>query len=329
MAQPSTAITRWDLALNYYQLSLMANRKNFVATKIFPIIMVALQNANFLKVKIASLLEKVENTKRAPKGEYPSSDFEFDTDSYSTDDHGAEEPLDDRQIRMYSTLLKAEMIHRNRAVNRVLMSYENEATLAAQDTGTFDHNAASVAWTTHATAVPVDDFMAAIDAVELATGSAPRYATIGRKAFRHLKQCAQVIDRVKYAGFTNPTMPEADAIRALCELFELDGINIANGMKNTAQKGLAASLGRMWDPAIALVHHSSDGGGDINDPSPRIGNTICWSDEAAGMDGEELAVIVEEYREEKTRGSVIRARADWGLKTLHAEAGYLITGCVS
>ncbi len=330
MAQPSTAIVRWDLALNYNQFDLLANRKGFVALKIMPIIMVALQNSNFLKVKIASLLEKIEDTRRAPNGEYKPSDFEFDTDTYATEDHGVTEPLDDRQIKIYASLINAEMIHRNRAINRMLMAFENEVIAYVQNTANFSHAGVNTSWATHSSAQPVDDVMAAIEAVETACGSTPRSMTLGRKTMRNLKQCTQVIERVKYAGFTDPTLPDSEALKALCELFEMDRINIANGFKNTVQKGAGtAVLGRMWDPNITLIHHSTDAGQDLNAPEPRIGNTLCWSEEAAGMDGEEMAVIVEEYRTEKTRGSEIRARGDYVVKSLHNEAGYQLTGCVA
>lgn len=333
MAQPTSAITRWDLALNYSQFSLAYNRMGYVGLKIFPIIMVAEQAANFLKVKIESLLGPVEDTKRAPKAEYKSGDFKWDTDSYSTNDHGVEEILDDRQLKMYRNLLRAEIIHRNRAVNRVLQSYESEAITAAQSTSNFNNAAAAVAWTTPATATPIQDFQAAIEAVEARCGRTPDSATIGKKALRRLKLCTQITDRIKYDGFHDSTLTDSVAIRALADLFELKNLNVAGGngggFKNTAGEGATPSLSRFWDPAKVLVHCSDDAGGDLEAPLARVGNTICWSEEAAGVNDGEMALIVEEYRQENVRGSRLRARGDWALKLLHTDAGQLITGVVA
>ena len=47
---------------------------------------------------------------------------------------------------------------------------------------------------------------------------------------------------------------------------------------------------------------------------------------AMGAEGEDLGVIVEEYREESRRGGVIRARGDYQLKILHPQAGHLLQG---
>lgn len=333
MAQPTSAITRWDLALNYSQFSLAYNRMGFVGLAIFPIIMVGEQAANFLKVKISSLLGPVEDLKRAPKAEYKTADFEFDTDSYKTDDHGAEEVLDDRMLKIYRNLLRAEIIHRNRAVNRVLQSYESEAITAAQSTSNFNNAAASVLWSTAATATPIQDFQAAIEAVEGRVGRTPDQATIGKKALRKLKLCAQITDRIKYDGFHDATLTDPTALRALADLFELKKLNVAGGngggFKNTAGEGDTPTLTRFWDATKTLVHCSDDAGGDLEAPLARIGNTLCWSEESAGVNDGEMALIVEEYRDDKTRGSRLRARGDWTLKLLHTDAAQLITSCIA
>ncbi|MCH8853509.1 MAG: hypothetical protein IID41_12790, partial [Planctomycetes bacterium] len=105
MAQPSTAITRFDLSLSYQEFSLRANQQKFIGLKVLPPIAVGLQSADFQKVKVASLLGPVEDTTRAPKGEYSRSSYEWGTDNYSTTDEGVEEVLDDRTIKMYGNEL--------------------------------------------------------------------------------------------------------------------------------------------------------------------------------------------------------------------------------
>jgi hypothetical protein len=41
---------------------------------------------------------------------------------------------------------------------------------------------------------------------------------------------------------------------------------------------------------------------------------------------EALAVVVEEYREESSRASVLRARNDRDIEIMYAEAGHLLQG---
>ena len=67
-----------------------------------------------------------------------------------------------------------------------------------------------------------------------------------------------------------------------------------------------------------------------DDPQePCVGRTFLWNEENAGVGtDEELAVIVEEYREEGVRGSVIRARNDRDIVIMYKEAGHLLSNVI-
>jgi len=143
-------------------------------------------------------------------------------------------------------------------------------------------------------------------------------------ALRHLKRTAQVEDLLKYSGHDDPK--NLGVLQGLQELFDLERIIVADGFKNTADEGQTGSFSRMWDVTMAMVAHINDSG-DIEDPEPTVGRTIMWNEENAsipGSDDQEIAVIMEEYREESRRGGVIRARNDRQVKILHAEAGHLL-----
>lgn len=341
MATPITAIQRFDLSISYTEFDLLANRAGFVGLKVFPAIGVRFQNAKFNRIKVSSLLGPVEETRRAPKAPYSRGDFEWDTDHYETDDHGVEEPLDDRTINMYSDLLKVEQIHAMRAVNRVLQAHENEVATICNDTawitnyqqsGKVDGSSTAYGWDVHASAIPISDIFAAMSAVENQVGMTPNSITIPRRTLREFRQCQQVVDRVKYSGLKDPDLPDATIIGIIQGLFGFENVFIANGFKNTAGEGLTPTFGRYWDQKKVIVHHTHDTMGDLGAPLPRIGATVMWQDEAAPMPGAEdteLGVIVEEYRENATRGSIIRARTDYQCKKLHPEAAYMITDCTA
>jgi len=68
---------------------------------------------------------------------------------------------------------------------------------------------------------------------------------------------------------------------------------------------------------------------ETDDPrEPCIGRTFMWAGDGPGAPGtgEEIAVLVEEYREESRRGSVLRARNDRDIELMYPQAGCLITG---
>ena len=330
MASPTSAINRFDLSLSYAEFNAEANRRGFVGLKALPAIGVGKDHATFSKMPAAAFLAPIEDTVRAPKGGYRRDDFEWETDSYATEDHGVEEVLDDRTIRMYGSEIRAETIHRNRAINRVLMAFENAIAAAVFNTGTWTGDsltsAATAKWDVPASAVPVDDLLAATEAVEATCGETPNTLIITKLALRKARRTEQFIGELKYSGKDDPK--DLGAIEGLRTYFQLSNILVANGFKNTADKGADATLSRLWNTTMAMVCHVSNSG-DIEDPTPTVGWTVMWNEENASIPGAEdtePGLIMEEYREENVRGSILRARMDRGIKILHPEAGHLITG---
>jgi hypothetical protein len=66
-----------------------------------------------------------------------------------------------------------------------------------------------------------------------------------------------------------------------------------------------------------------------DDPQePCIGRTFMWTGDGPDAVGtaEALAVIVEEYREEKVRGTVFRARNNRDIEMMYPQAGHLLQG---
>ena len=72
---PTTAIDRFDLSLRYGEFDSLMNRLGMIGHRVLPPVLVGLKNADFLRLKIASFLNKVEETKRAPKSTYQRKDF--------------------------------------------------------------------------------------------------------------------------------------------------------------------------------------------------------------------------------------------------------------
>lgn len=325
MGSPATAINRFDLSLAYSEFSLEANRRGFVGPLIMPPVPVALQSASFLKICTGDLLTKKEDTRRAPKGTYKQDDFEWTTDNYAVTEHGVEEPLDDWTLRRYRNEIMAEQIHGDRAVNRLLQAYEHEVAEIMLATATFP-DGAGTDWSTPGTGTPITDINAAIAAVETASGQTPNTLLLTKTQVRRIKLCDEVTDLLKYSGRDDPK--QLGTVAMLQDLFDIERVIIANGFKNTADRGQTASLSRIWDDTKAIVccTHTSP---DLESPGPRVGATIMWSEENGSIPGSqetEIGVLVEEYRQEGIRGSVLRARNNYQIKVLHPETAYILTG---
>ena len=334
--QPTTAIARFDLSISYEEFSLRANRKGYAGLKVLPAIGVMFQQASFLRVRIASVLGPVEDTHRNPDGSYKRSDFEWIQDSYLTEEHGVEETLDDAMLKIYPEI-KAEQIKVERAINRVLQSYEQEVAAAVFNTSTWTGAALTLAagivggsgalpWSGKSSAIPIQDIDGAIELVKSNCGAKPNALVLTDYALRKLKRTDQIENLLKYSGKDDPK--DLGSLTGLAELFGLEKIIVADGFYNARSEGTTPVLTRLWDRTMAMVCHISDTQ-DIEDPEPRIGNTILFSEENAAIPGEgdmEQSLIIEEYREEDRRGGTFRARDYYQVKILHPEAGFLITG---
>jgi len=321
----------------FMQFDLEMNRKSYVAHKVLTPRPVAIQAANVGKIKLEQLLSQMD-TKRSPGAGYKRSDFVFDSFSYATEEYGDEAVLDDRQVGMFADILDAETIHTQRAINFVLDQYERDAAAIITSTSsqtvagsTFTFNSANVTakWNDKVNATPIEDIIAAREQVILNSGLAPNVLVMSSLQFYYLINTNEMTERVKYTE----TATQEEMASLAAAVLGIPHIHIAGGLKNTAVVPTAATVSRIWPTSTA------GGGGTSNiflcraaeteDPQePCVGRTFMWTGDdnpgAVGT-GEELAVLVEEYREEKVRGSVLRARNDRQIVIMYPQAGYILS----
>jgi len=344
MAAPSTAITRLDLSLTYHEFSLLANQKKFIGLRVLPALGVEQEASDFGKVKIASLLTKQEETKRAPKSTYARDSFEFTTDSYAVEEHGVEEPVDDASVERYGDIIRVEQLATVRAVNRVLQRLEYDIAAAVFNTATWNGagltTTVGTAWTTAASADPVADIDAAHEKVSAGCGEDANTLVLTKKGFVSLIRTARVEGLLKYdaselliainSGQNQSMLKEI--VSGLKDLLQVEQILVGRGFKNTADKGQVASLARVWDNTKAMLCCIHDDGldGDLENPMPQIGRTIFTTKNDEPLPGVDDAgygsLIIEEYRDESVRGSIVRPRNKRQVKILHPEAGHLLQG---
>lgn len=343
MAAPSTAITRLDLSFGYGEFSLMANRNKFIGLRVLPPIGVAQEAAEFPKISIESLLTKVENTERAKDGTYSRGDWNWDSDNYAVKEHGVEEVVDDATIERYGDVLRAEQISANRAINRVLQKLEYDIAAAVFNTTTWTGASLTTAigtpWTTKATADPIANIDAAHDKVNASSGQDANTLVVTKKGFRSMVRTDRLEGLLKYdasellvaiSNGQNQSMV-SEIVSGLKDLLQVDQILIGRGFQNTADEGQPASLTRFWDDTMAMLCCVHDDGldGDLESMMPQVGRTIFTNknDEPlpGSSDGGSGSLIMDEYREEKVRGSVLRPRNKRHIKILHPEAGHLLT----
>ena len=90
----SLATQRPDLA-TFLEFDLESEKSGYISTQVMPVQNVVSQSGSFGKIPIEQLLQQRE-TRRAPGAGYARGNFTFGTATYATEEHGAEEPVDDR-----------------------------------------------------------------------------------------------------------------------------------------------------------------------------------------------------------------------------------------
>ena len=321
MPSPSSALStlRPDLAGSFMEFDLAMDAKGYIAQRVLPVLEVVKQAGPFGKITVESLLKDVE-TKRAPGAGYSRSHYVFEPVTFACEEHGLEEPVDDRESTMYAEYFKAETISAMRALYGVMRAAEKRAAALLFNATTWTGAALTTGitheWDDATNAVPITDVLAAQKKVYDGSGLWPNALIINKKVFLNLREVAQIIDRIKYAGITDP---RAGAITtaALAQVFDLDHVIVAGGSKDTAKEGQSASVGQVWSDEYAMVAKIAETD-DIQEPC--VGRTFHWAE-----DGSLIGGLVESYRDETKRSDIVRVRHDVDEVRLHTESAHLLS----
>ena len=270
MPNPNAALGRPDLAILLEEFDLEMDRAGFVGLKLFPRFRdVDRVAANAERIKLASLLE-IRNTARNSDGTYGQTEYEFDQWNYQCQENGIEMPVDDVRRKIFANYFDAEVVATELCRDAVLRNHEKRIAAAVFNTGTFatavtivndaitvtgntfqagkSTSASNTPWTNPADATPIDDVIIAQEAVYLNSGLWPDTIVLSRKLFKRLRQCIQIIDRIKFVKDPN-TMSASDVAQAL----DIKNVLVAGGSKNTADRGQTAAVDQIWDKTMAMV----------------------------------------------------------------------------
>lgn len=321
MASPSSSLAtrRPDLA-SFFEFDLAMDAAGFIATTVFPVIDVQSAAGNFGIMPLEQLLQE-RDTARAPGASYSRGKWKFEPATYTTTEHGAEEPVDDNDAQNYSEYFDVEMVSTMRAYSAVLRNAEKRVADAVFNTSTWTGSSLTTAitneWDDATNAVPLTDVEAAVQKVYDNSGLWANALIINRKVFRNLRNCDQVVERINSAGAGSPSKPSDVTVDMLKAVFDLEHIVVAGASRNSAKLGQTATPSQIWSGEYAMVCKISSSV-DMSDPC--IGRTFHWSN-----DGSSIGGTVETYRDETVRGDVVRVRHQVGEKVLYAAAGHLLS----
>jgi hypothetical protein len=322
MPAPSSSLAtlRPELAGSLEEFNLAMDREGFIAHRVLPVFEVMVASGVFGRIPIEQLLQNRE-TSRAPRAGYSRGTYQFTTDSFACKEYGAEEPVDDREAKLYANYFDAEMIATQRAIDAVMRDAERRVSAlifnATTWTGSDLTTGVTDEWDDLTNATPITDVEAAVRKVYANTGLWANALIINRLVFRNLRNCAKVIDRIMSLGAGNPAKPSDVTTQMLAQVFDLPYILVAGGTENTKEEGLSFVGSPLWSNEYAMVARIATTN-DISEPC--LGRTFHWS-----ADGSTVGGTIESYRDETIRANVIRARHDVHEKVLYVECGHLLS----
>jgi len=314
MPHPTSSLStlRPELAGSLEEFDLAADRAGFIAPQVLPVIEVAKSSGIFGKIPIEQLLENRE-TRRAPGTGYARSHWDFTTDSYATEEHGAEEPVDDREADLYVDFFDAELVSAQRARDVVLRNMEKRVADMVFNASTWTPTSVTNEWDDVTAATPITDVAARVKALWDATGLWANALIVNRRVFLNVRRCSEIIDKVKAV---KSVLPAEIGIAELQDAFDLPYIIVAGSAKNTANSEQSVSISPIWSDEYAAVARICTSN-DIREPG--LGRMFHW-----GQDGSSIGATMESYRDETVRSDIIRARMDTDEKILFTECLQLL-----
>jgi len=311
------ASLRPDIAESMEEFDLAADRGGFVGTKILPILSTVKASGKFGRIPVEQLLKHPE-TERTPGGAFGRGRWKFTPDSFDTEEHGWEEPVDNVEAKLYSDYFDAESISAELCLDVVLRAQEQRVIDAVLDTAVMTGDLTSALGTrwSDPASTPIADIKAKRKLVWQKCGLWPDTLCISELTFQDLQMNEEIIDRITSNGAGQAAKPSDITKEMLAMLFNLREVVVAGGTLNSANQGQTAAFGSMWPEAKALLFrkHASR-----SLKIPGFGRIMAWQE--FGTD----QPMYESYDEVQIDGRVIRYRHHVGEKLLLPECGHVIT----
>lgn len=270
----------------------------FIGLEVMPIFKTGKQAATYPVIPKEALL-KIPDTSRSPRGNYNRGDWTYERGKFATSEQGWEEPVDDTERSLFDQEAPgmADFIATTRGMNHIMRAQEKRIADKVFDSSTFTAHSIGEEWDDEGNAKPVNDVNDGIVSFRSACGMLPDALIIAYSTFLDLKNCDQIVNRLKY------TFPGIDINRMssdqLAAVFNVPRVLVGGAVYDSAGKGLDTVVADLWNHEYAALVKIS-AGPDFTRPG--IGRTFLWTEDSAENP------IVEQYREDQTRSDVFRVR---------------------
>lgn len=312
----SYASPRLDLGQAFMEHA--ADLKEFVGLQILPIFKTPKRAAAFSALTRETLLQDAE-TRRDARAAYNRIVTGAKDKTYACVEHGLEEVVDDVERALYMSDFDAEDAAMKTLTSALMRKLEARIQAQIQDPTT-NWPSGTAELYTDVSAAPWDaagsDVIGhVIDAKERVrqnTGMMPNALILAESQAKNLLKNTGI--KNQFPGAPRITL---EMVRSsLSSIFGLEKLIVAGGVKNNSKEGKAFTSADIFNDDYALVGKVANEGDPLT--TPCIGRTFLWTEDSASE------LVVEQYREEQTRGDVIRARHHLHEKVIEPYFGHLL-----
>lgn len=286
----------------------------YIADEVLPRVTVATQEFKYLEYPLAESFT-VPDTLVGRKGRPNEVDLTATEATSNTEDYGLDDPIPQADIdnapRNYDPVGRAvEQLSDYIALDREVRVAGKVFAAGSYPAGNKIQLSGTSQFSDFTNSDPVGVIMAGLDACLVR----PNVAVLGQAVYSKLAQHPKIVKAV----LGNAGDSGIATRQAIARLFELEDVLVGQSRLNTAKKGQAATLARVWGKHIALIHRNrlADTRGGLT-----FGFTAQWGGRIAGTQPDGNIGL---------RGGV-RVRVGESVKELIVAgmAGYLIEDAVA
>ncbi len=295
---------RDDLSLLGQEYRDMKAAARFIGMKAAPIFRVAETSGEYPTFNRDSF-KKTATANRAANGSYNRIIGTFGRATYTTQEYGLEYPIDDKTAKKYVRFFDAEQVA-NRVLNFQMLKNHEERVSAIYAGGGWTNTNVGTAWTTVASATPLDDFQTGINSIMDKTGCAQADVSIiiPRPDYIELQRVDQFTELFRSTWSAGGgKQPSIVAGSDVANMLGIKEVLVANSAKDTTEEGVAESNSQIWAAGVMYICLLADGeGAPLEEMS--AARTILWDAETPGLP------TMEAYREENLRRGIVRVREE-------------------
>lgn len=310
------AVYRGDLA--GYAFETADWEKGLIATRAVPSVAVDVAEGQYPKfLKKEGQLLKREVKARAPYTSFPRGTTSYTYDTYTCQEWGYEQAVDDTLARKMKRFFDAELVATQLVRRKVLLDQEIRTKELLYSTSNFDSNNSGTAYTI--ANIATFDVGLDVDTAKdllVSRGESPNTAIIPYNVWTRIKASTKFQNRARGLGFSSDAILNVTP-EAASEIFELDNVLVPKCAYDGAGENVAFSSTLIWSNDYIWIGRVTP----VSSPAGMLMGGAAYRP-VWTPNGPEVGIY--SYREETTKGNIIRGEQYTAEKVVNTNAGTLL-----